>query len=453
MDRQMVAGQAMQTGMRILQASTLELKQLVTQALAANPMLEEVPDGNADPLVDETYLDVDAVRADGWREFTAEGRPSPEAAARRDFMYESVVAPESLKAHLMVQVEQASLSGKVRDAVVLLIDALDDRGFLVESPEDIEEHAGISKADMKTALDMLHEMEPAGVGARDLQDSLMIQLSARKLVHSLAFKLVKHCWNELARHKYEAAASALNVTTDEVGAALEVIRSLSPDPGAAYAPGSNPHLLPDIVVEETRNGRLEVSLTSEYLPRLAINEQYMEMMSESSDNREVRQYLRHAFREGQDLIKALDMRQETILRLARVIVSRQKEFFKRGPSRLTVMGMEEVAEEMGVHVSTVSRACRDKYLLCKWGLRELRSFFKAGVSSAGGAGIEGESVASAAVQELMKSLIASESPSKPLSDARLALALQEKGLNIARRTVAKYREQMKILPASLRKRL
>lgn len=129
---------------------------------------------------------------------------------------------------------------------------------------------------------------------------------------------------------------------------------------------------------------LEVVLTSEYLPRLSMNERYMELMAEGSGSRELRQYLRRAFREGQELLRALDMRQETVLRLARIIVRRQEDFFRSGPSRLKAMGMEEVAEEMGVHVSTVSRACRDKYLLCRWGMKELRSFFSAGVPSEGG---------------------------------------------------------------------
>ena len=153
-------------------------------------------------------------------------------------------------------------------------------------------------------------------------------------------------------------------------------------------------------------------------------------------------------------MRALDMRQETVLRLARVIVQRQEDFFRSGPARLKAMGMEEVAEEMGVHVSTVSRACRDKYLLCRWGMKELRSFFSAGVPSEGGVSPDGAAsgaVAAGAVQELMRRLIAEEDSSKPLSDAGLAVALREKGVNIARRTVAKYREQMKILPASLRR--
>lgn len=454
MARQMVAGQSMQTGMQILQASALELKQMIRQALEANPMLEEVPDASPEALEDEPARDPDSARDDGWSEFTEQGRPSAEAAARRDFMYESVVAPESLKSHLMDQAVHSALSGRSRDALFLLIDALDARGFLTESPEELEERECFSMRDMGEALTVLRGMDPPGVGARDLRDSLLIQLEQRGLKRSLAFRLVKHCWQELARHRYEDAARLLDAAPEEVAAALETVRSLTPDPGCAYAPGGNPHLLPDVVVEEGPSGELEVTLTAEYLPRLSLNERYMELMAESSANRELRAYLRKAFREGQELMRSLDMRQETVLRLARAIVRRQEAFFRSGPSHLKTMGMEEVADEMGVHVSTVSRACRDKYLLCKWGLKELRAFFSSGVSSgspSSSSGGDGDSVASGAVQELMRSLIAGEDSAKPLSDAKLADALRKKGVNIARRTVAKYREQMKILPASLRK--
>ena len=446
MTRQMAVSQSMQTGMQILQASALELRQIVRQALETNPMLEELPDASPEALEDG---DDRNEREDGWNEFTAEGRLSEDAAARRDFMYESVVAPESLKTHLMDQALHSALTGRARDALFLLIDALDERGFLTESPQELEEQGCFSMRDMEEALAALREMDPPGVGAANLRDSLLIQLEQRGLKRSLAFRLVKRCWRELAAHKYEEAARLLDVEPGAVAAALEVIRSLTPDPGGAYAPGGNPHLLPDVIVEEGPSGVLEVILTSEYLPRLSMNERYMELMAEGSGSRELRQYLRRAFREGQELLRALDMRQETVLRLARVIVRRQEDFFRSGPSRLKAMGMEEVAEEMGVHVSTVSRACRDKYLLCKWGMKELRSFFSAGVPSEGGVSPEG--AASGAVQELMRRLIAEEDSSKPLSDAGLAAALREKGVNIARRTVAKYREQMKILPASLRR--
>lgn len=173
-------------------------------------------------------------------------------------------------------------------------------------------------------------MDPPGVGAADLRDSLLIQLEQRGLKRSLAFRLVKRCWRELAAHKYEEAARLLDVEPGAVAEALEVIRSLTPDPGA-YAPGGNPHLLPDVIVEEGPSGVLEVILTSEYLPRLSMNERYMELMAEGSGSRELRQYLRRAFREGQELLRALDMRQETVLRLARVIVRRQEDF--SGPVR------------------------------------------------------------------------------------------------------------------------
>lgn len=228
MTRQMAVSQSMQTGMQILQASALELRQIVRQALETNPMLEELPDASPEALEDG---DDRNEREDGWNEFTAEGRLSEDAAARRDFMYESVVAPESLKTHLMDQAQHSALTGRARDALFLLIDVLDERGFLTESPQELEELGCFSMRDMGEALAALREMDPPGVGAADLRDSLLIQLEQRGLKRSLAFRLVKRCWRELAAHKYEEAANLLDVEPGAVAEALEVIRSLTPDPG------------------------------------------------------------------------------------------------------------------------------------------------------------------------------------------------------------------------------
>lgn len=452
MARRMVAGQAMQTGMQVLQASSLELHQIVQQALAANPMLEDVLPAGQEVLADEASLEAYERRDDGWSEFTAEGRDDA-SAARRDFMYDSIVARESLKEHLMAQAVFSGLEGRARDALALLIDLLDEKGFLIESPEALAERECFSMKDMGEALTALREMDPPGVGAKDVRESLLIQLERRGRKGSLAYRLVRHCWRELALHRYEEAAELMDVTPDLVAEALEVIRSLSPRPGSAFSADCNLHLLPDVVVEEAPDGTFDVALTNEHVPRLQLNERYMEMMSESSGDRDLRQYLRQSFRGGQELIRAVEMRQETILRLARVLVQRQQDFFRYGPSRLKPLGMEDVAGELGVHVSTVSRACRDKYLLCRWGLRELRWFFSVSVATGDKAGTKAGGLSQGAVLEMLRELVAAEDPAKPFSDARLAEALKEQGADIARRTVAKYREQLNILPATLRRRL
>ena len=201
MTRQMAVSQSMQTGMQILQASALELRQIVRQALETNPMLEELPDASPEALEDG---DDRNEREDGWNEFTAEGRLSEDAAARRDFMYESVVAPESLKTHLMDQALHSALTGRARDALFLLIDALDERGFLTESPQELEEQGCFSMRDMEEALAALREMDPPGVGAANLRDSLLIQLEQRGLKRSLAFRLVKRNWRRTSMRKPHA---------------------------------------------------------------------------------------------------------------------------------------------------------------------------------------------------------------------------------------------------------
>lgn len=448
MSTQLAPSQAMQLGVRILQASSMELAQLVRQQIEANPMLEEVSgitmaNGDDSAWEDEftdDFADPLSVEYDRG------------LAEKRDFVYQSIEAPESLQAHLADQAEKSGLEGRAKDALFLLIDALDERGFFVESPESIEDRECLSMQVMQNALDTLRDMDPPGVGARDLQDSLMLQLERRGQKVSAAYRLVQKCWTELIKHKYDEAKRKLSISDEALDEALETIRSLNPDPGALWSPNRNPQIQPDLVIAESEFGEWEITPLTDHLPKLEMNSQYMEMMAEGSQMKETRQFLRKAYREGKDLINALAIRQETILKLAHFIFQRQKDFFEHGPAHLKAMTMEDAAEALEVHISTVSRACRDKYISCKWGLREMRSFFSAGVAGHGSTADEqGESMAAGAVQQLLKQLIDSENPAKPLSDAKLVEELKAQGVEIARRTVAKYRDQMKILPASLRR--
>lgn len=448
MSHRLAPTQAMQLGVRILQASSMELAQLVRQQIEANPMLEEVI-GTVEPNVGDSDW------ADEFSDDLADSLSveyDRKADEKRDFIYQSIEAPESLQAHLADQAEKSGLEGRTKEALFLLIDALDERGFFIESPESIEDRECLSIQVMQQALETLRDMDPPGVGARDLQDSLMIQLERRGQKVSAAYRLVQKCWSELIKHKYDDAKRKLSISDEVLDEALETIRSLNPDPGASWAPNRNPQIQPDLIIVESEFGEWEITPLTDHLPKLEMNSQYMEMMAEGNQMKETRQFLRKAYREGKDLINALAIRQETILKLAQFIFERQKDYFVYGPTHLKSMTMEEASEALEVHISTVSRACRDKYISCKWGMREMRSFFSSGVvGHSSNPEEQGENMAAGAVQQLLKQLIDSENPAKPLSDAKLVEELKAKGVEIARRTVAKYRDQMKILPASLRR--
>lgn len=442
MTQRMAAGAAMQLGVRVLQANSMELNTLVRSELEKNPVLELESPEEFTPLPD-SGTDASGDSAD-WSD--AAGADS----SKRDYWFNSLQEQPTLAAFLH---EQAHLSGAGKEtgrALSLLIDSLDPRGFFDEAPEDIAAREAIDPSTLQRALSILQDMEPSGAGARNLQDCLLIQLRQSGEEESIAARLIACCWEDVVQHRYDQAARTLGITTDAVSLALKRIAKLNPSPGDGFSASSNPVVSPDILVEQEQDGSYQVSLTNEYIPKLRLSDYYKDALSEHHDNAELRGYLKKAFREGRELIDAIAQRQGTILKVAILIVERQREYFDKGPSCLKPLSMVSLADALGVHASTISRAVAGKYLLCRWGLKELRSFFSSGMAAAGD---DAEDISAASIREVIRGIIQDEDKRKPLSDAAIAKALEGRGLSVARRTVAKYREQMKILPASQRRGL
>lgn len=415
----MVATAAMQQFMRALQATNMELRTLATQAMAANPALEELP-----PEVAE------------------EDAPAPDyaAAQRHDYLLDSLSDAPSLATHLEEQVRRSALPAKVEQAALELVQHLDERGYFAESPEELAAEHGWSKSTLAKALQAVQDLDPAGVGAVDLRESLVLQLRREGEEHSLAMQLLQNYWQQLVQHRYADAARELGESELAVAGAARRIAQLNPDPGSAFARENNSVITPDIIVTP-KGDELEVTLTDANIPRLGISAEYREIMAEQADKPEVRRYLSRCFSDGRELIKAIAQRQQTILQVAQAIVQHQRAFFLHGTSALIPLKMEQIASTTGLHVSTISRAVNGKFLKCSWGVFELRHFFTAT--------LDGHSPE--AVQTHLRQLIAAEDPRHPLSDARLEQLLAAKGITIARRTIAKYRDQLHILPASMRK--
>lgn len=421
MKQSMVATAAMQQFMRTLQATNMELRALTTQAMAANPALEELP-----PEEEE-------------RE---QATPDVAASRRHDFLLDSLTEAPSLSAHLEEQIRRSALPAKVEQAALLLVQQLDARGYFSEAPADIARQQGWTASLLTKALQAVQDLDPAGVGAADLRESLMLQLRREGEEESLAMRLLQDFWPQLVQHRYADAARELGESEPAVAGAARRIARLNPDPGAAFARDDNSVIEPDVLV--TRKGdTLEVALTDANVPRLALSAEYREMMAEQADKPEVRRYLSRCFSEGRELIRAIAQRQETILKVAQEIAQRQRVFFLQGSAALAPLRMEQVADATGLHVSTVSRAVNGKFLKCDLGVFELRHFFTADL---------GDSVSPEAAQARIRELIEGEDPRKPLSDAKLEHLLAAEGICIARRTVAKYRDQLRILPAGMRKR-
>ncbi len=432
MKQGMVASTSMQLYMRALQASAMELRELVAEALAANPALEELPP--PEPEDDE-----------------AAPCPLDHAATRRhaEFM-DSLAGQETLSQHLETQILRSALSADVESAALALIRALDARGYFPADspPEAVAEQEQIPCSTLRRALAAVQDLEPAGVGARDLRESLLLQLSRLGEGKSIAARLLREHWEALVQHRYAAAAEALELEEEAVSLAARRIARLNPNPGSGFAEVEQHSIVPDVLITREGDGFV-ASLSGEQLPRLTLSAQYRDMMSEQADKPELRHYLSRCFREGRALMRALDERQNTILRVAQVLAQRQQPFFRHGPQALLPLRMEEVAQELGLHVSTVSRAVRGKFLRCTFGVFELRSFFSAALSSAEDAA-EGHSAS--AVRARIRALIDAEDEAHPLSDSKLERLLAEEGISVARRTIAKYREQLKIAPAPQRRR-
>ncbi len=431
MQQSMVATASMQLFMRTLQATSMELRQLAARALAANPALEELPP----PPQEE-----------------AESNAMPDASAtrRHSEFIDSLPEQKTLAEHLETQILQSALPAEVEKAALSFIRALDHRGYFPpeSAPELLAGQENIPPGTLRRALAAVQDLDPPGVGARDLRESLLLQLKRLGEDDGLPALLLREHWDRLVRHRYAEAARTLGADEEEVIRAARRIARLDPNPGSRFTPVEQPVLTPDVLISR-EGGKLTAILTGEQVPRLVLSAEYREMMAEQADKPEIRHYLSRCFREGRALIHAIAERQRTILQVAQALTRHQRQFFLRGPQALVPLRMDEVAGELGVHVSTISRAVRGKYLRCEFGLFELRSFFSAALPAAED---EGGSVTARTIQARLRALVDAEDPAHPLSDARLESLLEAEGLRVARRTIAKYREQMKILPAALRRR-
>lgn len=444
----------MRQSLEILQANTLELSQLLRQQIEVNPTLEDITESESIEDLDFDEADEDDFEEhhetydDDLRELAImEGRTlgsNPDSEERREFLYNSLVAPQSLASHLSNQIDESALEEDLRLACMALIGSLDDRGFFSEAPEQIAARLEIPGELLDDSLALLHTLDPPGVAARGLQDSLLLQLERLGLADSLEHRIVSKHLDGLARKQYPLIARAMKVTVENIARAADHIAALDPSPGAIFDGTRNPVISADarITWEE---GQWVAQSTNENLPRLRISDSYKDMLSSTPDKK-VRSYLRDQIRDGRVLIRALDQRQDTIIAITAEIIRHQPDFLDKGPRHLRPLTMNDVADTIGVHPTTVSRAVAGKYVETPHGIIEMRKFFATGYHTSGGA-----DVSNAGVRQAIQDIVEEENTHKPLSDSAIEKALKLQGIKVARRTVAKYREQLNILPSHLRK--
>lgn len=441
----------MRQSLEILQATALELQQLVRQELETNPVLEEEsPEDEVSDAedADETEAGEDEELAqleEDWSDFSAPGAVDPEVEARRMRFLEGVAPDETLAHHLEKQFGRLALDPLQRRIVSLLIGNLNEDGYLAASPEEVADEAGAETAEVMDMLPVLQSMEPPGVGARDLSECLALQLERLGQSHGAVKSIVQGQLDLLGRKKFAEIATALGITQDQVREAGAIIARLNPKPGRAFAGQAAQALSPDVIIERLGDEYV-VSLVRDSIPHLRISRAYRDLLGESGGTPEVRGYLRDKIRGGKFIIKSIQQRQQTILSIAREIAARQRPFLDEGVAALIPMTMAQVAESVGVHETTVSRAIAGKTMATPQGVFEMKFFFTTGYTTADGA-----EVSNTSVKDAIAALIRAEDARKPLSDQQIMDKLKADGLPVARRTVAKYREALGFLPSHLRK--
>ena len=460
--QKMVMTPMLQQAINLLQLSRMELLQAVRQEVEANPVLEEMIE-ETEELDDLSALksvaEEPTAERNGegqteeidWESYLQDGsdyRPSIQYESVDRFERESLLTkPGTLHDHLLFQLHLTVMDQDLVGLGGLIIGELDDNGYLRSSIEGLASLAGVSLESMESALRVIQGFDPAGVGARDLQECLLVQLRMRPEEHAVAEAIVSGHLHDVERHRFGKITAALGVSLREVQGAVALIASLEPKPGKNYSSEEPQYITADVYILKL-DGQLVVTLNEDGLPRLRVSRYYREIMSKQAPtSREARGYVEEKMRSALWFIRSIEQRKRTLVKVAESLVKYQRDFFEHGISRLKPLTLREVADDISMHESTVSRVTTSKYVQTPQGLFGLKYFFHCGVPST-----VGEAVSSRKVKDMVHQYLTKEDSRKPLSDQKIVEILARvHGVEIARRTVAKYRGQLKI-PSSNQRR-
>lgn len=472
----------LQQSIRLLQLSTLELHQELEQILTDNPLLERLDDPldhsvrllgdgaiqTATPSTGQESAPDGAGTGESENGFDSESAVDSLASGDSEWSFDDVArtskAPEdedarpqleahevTLREHLLEQMQLTVRSTRDRALTELIIDALNEKGYLEEPLEEIHarlpQELDIELDELMVALKLVQSLEPAGVGARNAAECLALQIKRLPKVafitRRMALTIVENHLQLFAQRDFNKLKKALDCDDEDLREAQAVIKRCNPHPGLAFASDVSDYVVPDVIVKRTKSG-WQVSLNHDVMPRLRVNALYANILKQNKGEGSLTSQLQ----EAKWLIKNMRQRFDTILRVAQAIVDRQKNFFSHGAVAMRPLVLREIADTLGLHESTISRVTTQKYMLTPHGMFELKYFFGSHVATEAG----GEA-SSTAIRALIKQLIGAEDPKNPFSDSKIAEMLAEQGMVVARRTVAKYREALKIPPVNLRKSL
>lgn len=463
--QQLIMTPQLQMAIKLLQLSRLELMDAIRQEMEENPTLEEFqeasPKEQATPESDdqaaasektkEVTIDEKLNSDIDWSnyidEYNAPGRVRFETEDREAPQYEAFIShKETLSDHLLWQLLMASPTPEEKRIGSLIIGNVDKDGYLLSSLDELAQMAGVEAEDVDEVLFLLQSFDPIGVCARDLTECLLLQARQLGLQNSLVAQIISNHLNHLENKNYKAICRALKVSLDEVIAAVNVITNLEPKPGRKFSDEQPQYITPDIYVYKTEDD-YAIVINDDGLPKLRVNPFYKQAITQNKEvSGNARDYIQDKLRSAAWLIRSIHQRQKTIYKVMESILKFQREFFNKGITHLKPMVLRDVAEDIGMHESTISRVTTNKYAYTPQGIFELKYFFNSSIKR-----VYGEAIASASVQAKIRRLIESEDARKPHSDSKMAELLKAQNIDIARRTVAKYREMMGVLPSNKRK--
>jgi len=478
LEQRMKLAPRMIQSMEILQLPILALQERIEQELNSNPVLEidepsnpqegDSTQAQSEENTDEKdiVVDIDGEKIedferinnldDDYRDYMSRAEPfrraqSDEPDRKLEALKNTAAPPHSLHEHLAEQWRLVECTEAVKEAGSRIIDYIDERGYLTTRLEQLynKDKTDFTLDDLKAALQLVQKLEPAGVGARDLKECLLIQMAGCGDDMSFEMRLISDHMEELLENRLPEIARKLKCNIEKINRAIEHISKFDTSPGLQVGQNHNHPITPDIIVEPSDDSsHFTVRLADTSLPTLRLNSYYTKMANDSSSSEKTRQFLRNNIRSARWIIEAIEQRRSTLLKVTKAVVKYQHDFFEKGQLYLRPLPMAKVADEVGVHLATVSRAVAGKYIHCPWGTLPLRKFFSGGTKDDTGTEHSWE-----AIRVQLQNIIEAENKSKPLSDDQIRKKLAEAGINnLARRTIAKYRKLLNIPPARLRKK-
>ncbi|MFO8163172.1 MAG: RNA polymerase factor sigma-54 [Desulfatiglandales bacterium] len=469
MSQRLVMTPQLQQAIKFLQLSRLELCQTINQEVEINPLLEEIPSDEVQEKLQEEEKKEEPAKKDeisppevtiketlredfDWDAYISEYNTawvsSPHESREDTPSFENFISPKTnLYSHLMWQLQVGNLDEGQREIGEYIIGNIDSNGYLKASVDNIIKFTHKSRKEVLNVLDVIHEFDPVGVGARDNRECLLIQLHFQGLDGSIAEKIVTNHMKDLEKKRYHHIAKSLDVSLEEVLKAVSCIASLEPKPGRFYNDEETMYVTPDVYVYKIGD-EFVILLNEDGLPKLRISSFYKEILArQDNTSNDAREYIRDKLKSASWLIKSINQRQKTIYKVSESILKFQRDFFEFGASNLKPMVLRDVAEDIQMHESTVSRVMNNKYMYTPFGIFVLKYFLNSTIQSVDGV----DKIGSLRVKENLKKIIREEDKSKPFSDQEIVNILARSNINIARRTVAKYREMLKILPSNQRK--